>query len=565
MKNLTGLILILILAGLVSIGSFIENQTNPELFINTRKEINISALQINTYLANADASFIGENEYDLAGVSLAGIGDVNGDNIDDFLIGASQYNVSSGNEGKVYLFFGNNTNSWSTGMSCSKANASFIGESEDDYAGCAVAGAGDVNKDGYDDFLIGASGGDDFNKPGKVYLIFGRDYGWGKDINLANANASFLGEANGDHAGSSVAGAGDVNGDGYDDFLIGAYNASTNNAGKTYLFFGNDTNSWSSGISCSEANASFIGEAAGDVSGHSIAGAGDINRDGYDDFLIGAPENDDGGSAAGKTYLFFGTNETIWSTGMSCSEANASFEGEIFSIRSGYAVAGVGDVNGDNYDDFIIGAPQYEASIDKEGKTYLFFGNDTNSWSSGMNCSQANASFIGEDEGDYSGNAVAGAGDVDGDGYGDFLIGAYRYNHSSDVDIGKTYLIFGQKTGWLMDVNLENAGASFIGETSYDYSGQTLAGAGDVNGDGYDDLLIGAYRDDNIAGVDAGQSYLIFGESALTLQMPLALLFLPSPEGEQIPVYPPLIILPIAVSTIIAILYLNKRKRFIYN
>ena len=188
------------------------------------------------------------------------------------------------------------------------ADASFWGENSDDGAGFSVAGAGDVNGDGYDDILIGARNNDDsgFNA-GQTYVIFGNESGWTMDTNLSKADASFWGEDIGDRSGWSVAGAGDVNGDGFDDILIGAYGNDDggNSAGQTYLVIGK-ASGCSMDTNLSNADASFIGEDTVDCSGRRVAGAGDVNGDGYDDILIDASHNDDGGPNAGQTYLILG-------------------------------------------------------------------------------------------------------------------------------------------------------------------------------------------------------------------------------------------------------------------
>jgi hypothetical protein len=188
------------------------------------------------------------------------------------------------------------------------SSASFIGEDTEDNSGDTVAGAGDVNGDGYDDILIGAYGNDDGgNSAGKTYLIFGKASGWSMDTDLSNADASFWGENAFDGSGGSVAGAGDVNGDGYDDILIGAPNNDDGGsvAGQTYLILGK-ASGWSMDTDLSKADASFWGENALDQSGYSVASAGDVNGDGYDDILIGARGNGDGGMRTGQTYLILG-------------------------------------------------------------------------------------------------------------------------------------------------------------------------------------------------------------------------------------------------------------------
>jgi hypothetical protein len=478
--------------------------------------VGVFAYDPNTSLGSANASFIGENDYDYSAYSVAGAGDVNGDGYDDFLISAYAYDAiwDDQDEGKTYLILGDATTSWGMDFDLANAAASFIGESTGDVSGHSVAGAGDVNSDGYDDFLIGAPGnpfGGD--SPGKTYLILGNATiaSWGKDFNLANAHASFIGENATDCSGWSVAGAGDVNGDGYDDFLIGAFQYDAvfdSDEGKTYLILGNATiSSWGKNFNLADAHASFIGEGASDWSGCSVAGAGNVNGDGYDDFIIGAPMAD----KAGKTYLILG-NATIasWGKDFDLADAHASFAGEDDYDASGRKVAGAGDVNGDGYDDFLIGAPEDSDYGDTVGQTYLILGNATiSSWGKSLNLSAAHASFIGENLGDEAGHEVAGAGDINGDGYDDLLICA-PYHSNGGKYAGKTYLILGKGSGWGMDFNLFAADASFIGENAWDRSGMSVAGAGDVDGDGVDDFLIGALYNSE-RGTETGQTYLVLG------------------------------------------------------
>jgi hypothetical protein len=477
--------------------------------------VSVFAFDPNTSLSNANASFLGEADKDWSGYSVAGAGDVNGDGYDDFLISAYGYDAiwDLDDEGKTYLILGDATTSWGMDFDLANADASFIGESTSDCSGSSVAGAGDVNGDGYDDFLIGAPYYDatEPSDEGKTYLILGREAAdWGMDVNLANADASFIGENATDWSGWSVAGAGDVNGDGYDDFLIGAPGDPNrgDSPGKTYLILGNATiSSWGKNFNLADAHASFIGEGASDWSGWSVAGAGNVNGDGYDDFLIGAPM----ANKTGKTYLILG-NATIssWGKNLNLGDAHASFIGEDPYDASGRSVAGAGDVNGDGYDDFLIGAPEDSDYGDTVGQTYLILGNATiSSWGKNLDLSAAQASFIGENVYDEAGHEVAGAGDVNGDGYDDFLICA-PYHSNGGKYAGKAYLILGRTSGWAMDSPLSGADASFIGENAWDRSGMSVAGAGDVDGDGVDDFLIGApYNSER--GTETGQTYLILG------------------------------------------------------
>ena len=478
-------------------------------------------LDPDTDLSNVSASFIGEDEQDRAGWSVSRAGDVNGDGYDDILIGAPENDGNGTNAGQAYLILGK-APGWSMDIDLSAADASFIGEDEFDNAGRSVSGAGDVNGDGYDDILIGASGDEEGGyTAGQAYLILGKASGWSMGTNLSAADASFIGEDEYDDAGSKVSGAGDVNGDGYDDFLIASVDdeeGGGEGAGQVYLILGK-ASGWSMDTDLSAADASFWGESAGDQAGSAVSGAGDVNGDGYDDLLIGAFFNDDGGSDAGQAYLILG-KAYGWSMDTDLSAADASFIGEDAGDRAGWSVSGAGDVNGDGYDDLLIGASDDSDSDSKAGQAYLILGK-ASGWSMDTNLSTADASFWGENAGDYAGSTVSDAGDVNGDGYDDLLVGA-PYNGDSAAGAGQVYLILGKASGWSMDTNLSAADASFWGEDAGDYAGYSISGAGDANGDGYDDLLIGAIFDDD-GGVSAGQAYLVLSDYAAPSEVEVTL------------------------------------------
>jgi hypothetical protein len=459
-------------------------------------------------LGTSNASFWGEEAGDglgERGVSI--VGDVNGDGYDDILFG-TYYRT-----GQAYLIFGKATG-WSMDIEISNADASFVGEAVGDDAGEFLAGAGDVNSDGYDDILIAAKQ-NDYSAPnaGQVYLILGKPTGWSMDTPLSSSDASFVGEAAGDNAGVTVSGAGDVNNDGFDDILIGAYRNDEGgaNAGQVYFILGKAAG-WAMRTPLANSDASFIGEAADDEAGIFSGAGGNVNDDGYDDILIGAVFNDEGGSKAGQYYLILGRSTPEWQMDMQLSNpavAIASFIGEAAGDQCGITGSAAGDVNGDGFDDLLLSGHGNDAGGANAGQTYLIFGKQAG-WSRDVNLANADASFIGEHSGDESGISVCGGGDVNKDGYDDILVGAW-YNDDAHPDAGKTYLILGKPSGWSMDSPLANSDAFFLGENEGDRSSgsyHAVSVRGDVNGDGYDDISIGAPGNDE-GGDNAGQTYLI--------------------------------------------------------
>ncbi|MBD3215299.1 MAG: hypothetical protein GF311_22010 [Candidatus Lokiarchaeota archaeon] len=520
---LFNLILILFILVPINIGIH-PSLSNTNVF----EENKISAYNtIKTqHINRMKTSIIQSSDTDQSGFNVAGIGDFNNDSYDDIAIGVP-YNDEAGTDaGQVYLFFGKSTG-WKRDIYLSNADASFIGEAAGDKAGFSVAGAGVVNNDGFDDIIIGAPGNDEGimnTDAGQVYIIFGDTSGWGHDISLSNANVSFWGEKANTFSGNAVAGVGDVNNDTYDDILIGAYfyyiGGADDDTGKSYLIFGNSTEEFSIDMSLSaDIDASFIGEAEEDELGFAVAGAGDVNNDDYDDILISAPYNSEGGTLAGKTYLFFGNTTTSWGKNINASQANVSFIGEAAGDQSGFSVAGAGDVNNDTYDDILISANNNNETGVVAGQVYIVFGNSINNWENSISLSDANASFIGEAANDCAAWSVAGA-NLNNDEYSDIIIGV-SLNDESGVNAGQTYVFFGNNSNWSNDISLSKANISFTGEKAGDYAGWSVANAGDVNNDTYDDLLIGAPWNDE-GGDRRGQTYLILGRaSGLSNDTPL--------------------------------------------
>jgi hypothetical protein len=210
------------------------------------------------------------------------------------------------------------------------------------------------------------------------------------------------------------------------------------------------------------------------------------------------------GGKAGQIYLFFGKKN--WSGNTLMSNANASFLGKQANDRAGRTIAGAGDLNGDGYDDVLVAA----GSNNGAGQVYLIFGKSSN-WSIDTKLSNINSSFIGEKSGDVFGRELSGGGDVNNDGFDDILIGS-PWNSDNGQYSGKVYLVLGRSDGWTNNTDISNLidSSSFIGESAGDFA-SSVAIAGDVNGDGSDDILIGASGNDDSA-TNAGKVYVIFPE-----------------------------------------------------
>jgi len=444
--------------------------------------------------------------------SVAGVGDVSRDGIDDIVIGDSSAQHSVDDVGKAYVFYGPLT---AGSLDLSDADVDFVGDDGDDFFGWSVA-AGDMNADGMGDILVGApneevtEGGG--NLRGSAYLFYGPFNPLSGTHLLWDADTIFEGEDADDWGGYGVAAVGDVNCDGVQDLGISALRAdeTSTSTGAVYFFFGptpeSDPLAWQGTVlDLSDADAAFYGEEGADWTGGNLDFVGDLDGDGCDDILIPATGIDITPSInVGAVYLLYGS--TTFGGTLDYTDADAVFRGDSARDLFGRGVSGLGDIDDDDYADFAIGARGDNGDQTDAGRAFVFYGSATR-WT-GINGASATADciFDGEATDDEAGFAFAGPVSYTGDGtdfndddYWDIIISAPG-NDRNGTDTGTVYVIFGGASRCSGTTSLSSADAMVLGQESCGIGGgvergqfgYSLAGAGDIDEDGYDDLVVGA-------------------------------------------------------------------------
>ncbi|HEX7878737.1 MAG TPA: hypothetical protein VF720_04975, partial [Candidatus Eisenbacteria bacterium] len=510
----------------------------------------------------ADLTMTGAANDDLYGYSVSGAGDLNGDGFDDWIIGAPQNDTGGSNAGRAYVYLGGSTLN-------SVIDLTLTGEAAGDQFGGDLSGVGDINNDGYDDWAVMADRHDgNGTNAGRAYLYYGGStLNSTVDLVVDGVLSDYLGR---------VSGAGDMNGDGYDDWAVGAFVSGTSSSGVAHVLFG--------GAIPNAVPDITINGGSGDSLGFALAGGGDVDGDGYDDLVVGVP----GGDSEGEVQVFRGGPLTD-------ARADLVLTGDESYDRFGYAVALAGDENGDGASDLVVGAI-YGGS---GGKAYVYglngwrlvSPNGGEQWVTGQpavirwrgreltdvalstdagaswttlvedaggaleneividapattgdaamvrlriaslaispsstDVSDATFRIVGPHEppaaaytqqatlvgaalGDAFGVAVAGAGDLNGDGFDDIVTGA-NGNDAAGTSAGRVYIHFG---GADFDTTADLVLSGILTGDSY---GTAVDAAGDVNGDGFDDLVVGSVSHDGTF-VNGGAAFVYFGGSPM--------------------------------------------------
>lgn len=501
--------------------------------LETRTLLTARTLDLAT-LEASDGFQINGTEFQRLGVHVREIGDINGDGLSDVIA------LGAVGESPAVVFGSEDQAASLTVTSLNGTNGFRINADVTSFR--RAAGAGDINGDGFDDLILGDSGATANGLPraGQAFVVYGRSTGFSSELDLTTLDGSngfrIDGIASGSYLGHSVSGAGDINGDGFDDAILSApaMNTTADGAGVSYVLFGNSAG-FAAAFDLTSLDGSngfrIEGVSGNDYSGIPVSRVGDLNGDGIDDLGIGAPFADRPVSYEGEAYVLLGS-----SSGFASSIGLASLDGSngfrltpaADSILTGYSLNRAGDINGDGVDDLAIGSPPFDtAPLANSGHAFIVFGQregfdaevdlGTLDGSNGFRVvgQSPEQNESGQFTADGLGRSVSSAGDFNGDGFDDLLVGAPHSAAESVTESGVALILFGGDDGFAAEINVAGItpddGLYLVGPADGSRTGLSVSGGSDFNGDGIDDVVIGSpYAAPG--GVEAaGTAFVVYG------------------------------------------------------
>jgi hypothetical protein len=461
-------------------------------------------------LSNADIVVDGASNYDYAGGAVV-LTDLNGDGIDDLVVGVPGDDTAAPAAGAVYIYYGPIEPSDVTlpiNMEASDTDADVVilGSGPNEYLGWAVDAAGDIDGDEYNDLVIGAPAFLFSNYPAGYAVLISGGENLDPVIQVEDGAALLVGENSGDDFGHAVSGM-DVQGDGFGDVIVGApYNDEAGaDAGSVYAFLGPMDGLLEAGR---DDDGHFTGSTSARA-GWSLANLGDFSGDGFDDLAIGAYRDTTGGTSAGAVHVVFG-NQFLPSP-LPLVDADVVITGG-YNDRVGASVSSAGDLDGDGTNDLLFGASTHWAlgvGLFNSGAAYVVAGGQA-SGSNLLSRTDSDITIIGATANATAGSAVA-SGDFNGDGEGDLLIGSEKATTLNGFQTGSAHVVLGPLVvGDLLKLDTESD-FSVQGGSFWAYTGARVA-SGDLNNDGYDDMVVAGWSE-NIGLASNGQTGIFLGGS----------------------------------------------------
>ena len=423
----------------------------------------------------------------------------NGDVLSDVVTGSATHD---GGRGRAYLLLGESFAVGSPPASIAPF-ATVTGAASGDYLGSSVD-LGDINDDGFDDWIIGSPELGSVDPPkGAVYIFFGEASPASGEYTTASADVTIVGGFPTEQCGTAVAALGDIDGDGIGDlgFTCPWFNPGDGNLrGRTVIFFGRA--SWANSYTSDDGDASLIGEVSDVESGQALVGDFDMNGDGLADVVVGSANWDAG---SGRAVLFLGRPAASWTTGMSFYEGDRKWTGHVSLVMYGGSFLATGDADGDPYGDLLVGAPEFYGV----GQVALIRGGATLPLS-GYAMGIGQFYVVGDSETEQVG-ASAGLLDIDGDGEQDLVYGIPGWDGDQGGDQGRVGILYGPLTAYSDDLGAGAADALLMGSSGGDFFGGAMVVAEDFNaGVGVSDLFVSSsYNDAGAA--NGGRIYFVPG------------------------------------------------------
>lgn len=475
-------------------------------------------------ISTTQGNFTGSlSNSDYFGGSVGNAGDVDGDGVSDLAVGARADDDGGTNRGAIWILYLNRNGSVRNHAKISDTEGNFqaaLGNS--DYFGASVSGLGDLDKDGVPDLATGAMFDDDGgSNRGAVYVLLLNSNGTVKShqkiSNRITGKINVLEDE--DRFGFDVANAGDLNLDGTNDLIVGAYYGDEQHQGAAFLVGLNPDGSAKDCIKMANGIAwKNTGLNQNDYFGVSVTGLGDFNGDGLMDWAVGASQDDDGGSNKGAVYILFsneGPRQRHLAGSVLDAHRIAHNEGGFGTLSSndqfGQSAIGIGDINGDGIADMAIGAPGDDDGGEDRGAAYVLFLNANHTVSATQKISLSSGNFTGSlGENTNFGYTITPLGDLDKDGVPDIALGC-NGDDDGNTNAGAVWILFLNSDGTVKShQKISNTSGGFAASLDADDRfGRSVACLGDVNRDGIIDLAVGA-RDDDDGGTDAGAAYILF-------------------------------------------------------